>query len=76
MTKALLFREILGPVNRRTLARAHHRALINNLSTDTSNTRPSKEGRVIGRVLETNVVKQGAACDVNIGIGIGNLRIL
>ena len=75
MAEFLLLCDVLGSVDGRALAASHHRALVDDLCTDTGYTSPAKEGGVVGRVLEPDMVEERSAGDVNVGVGVGNFLI-
>ena len=75
VTQCLLFSDVFWPVNRRTLTVPHHRSLIDDLSTDSSDSSPSKKGGIISWIFESNVVKKGTTSDVYVGIRIGDLGV-
>jgi len=56
MTEFLVFRNVLWSVDGCAFTAAHDGALVNDLRTDARYPRPTEEGRVVRRVLETNMV--------------------
>ena len=56
MTEFLFFRNVLWSVDGGALTASHDGALVNDLRTDARYPRPTEEGRVVRRVLETNMV--------------------
>ena len=76
MTKRLFFCVIFWAINRSSFSASKYVPLVDNLSTYACNTCPSKEGGVVRWVLEADVMEQGTAGDVNVGVGVGDFLVL
>ena len=58
MTQFLLLGDVFWPVDGGALPASHHGSLVDDLCTDAGDTSPAKERRVVGGVLESNMVEQ------------------
>ena len=76
MTQCLLFCDVLWTVNWGPFPVPHDGTLVDDLSTDSGDSGPSKEGGVVRWVLEADVMEQGTAGDVNVGVGVGDFLVL
>ena len=69
----LISGDVLRPVNRCATALTRT-SLIQYLHADSSDPRPAKEGRVIVRLAEADRVKKGATGEVDVRVGVADLR--